>query len=119
MAVATAGYAVGQHFTGRVGSVKTTYDALVAAARRLGPVREVPKKTTIHLERRTAFAGIATRRAGLIVTLKSASDIKSQRVRRREQISANRWHLEIELVAPADVDAELCRWLESAYELAR
>jgi hypothetical protein len=110
---------VAEHFAGRAPSVKATYQAITAAARKLGPVREEPKKTSIHLARRTAFAGVATRRASLILTLKSASNLESPRVRRREQASANRWHLEIELAAPADVDHELRQWLGAAYELAR
>ena len=68
---------------------------------------------------RTAFAGVATRKNSLILTLKAASDIKSPRVRRREQASANRWHLGIELTAPADVDDQLRAWLDAAYQLAR
>jgi hypothetical protein len=37
------------------------------------------------LVRQTAFAGIATRRSSLVLTLKSASDIRSPRVEKREQ----------------------------------
>jgi hypothetical protein len=57
---------VTQHFAGRPASVRATYGAVLKAARRLGTVREDPKKTSIHLARRTAFAGIATRRSSLI-----------------------------------------------------
>jgi len=106
------------HFEGRADVVKATYLAILAAARKLGPVREEAKKTSIHLARRTAFAGIATRRAGLILTLKSTVDIQSPRVRRREQASANRWYLEVELQDPSQIDAEIRTWLKSAYDLA-
>jgi hypothetical protein len=113
------GVNVAQHFAGRPETVKATYSAILSAARKLGPVVEDPKKTSIHLNRRTAFAGIATRRASLILTVKSSSDIASDRVRKRERASANRWHLEVELSSPAEVDAEVRGWLKSAYELAR
>jgi hypothetical protein len=53
----------------------------------------------------------------LLLTLKAAAKVTSSRVRRAEQTSANRWHLEIPLATPADVDAELRTWLKQAYEL--
>ena len=109
---------VEQHFTGRAPDVRATYARILTAAKRLGPVREDPKKTSIHLVRRTAFAGIATRKDALILTLKSEKDIRSRRIAKREQASANRWHLEVRLNAPAQVDAELEAWLKRAFELA-
>ena len=113
-----AGFTVAEHFVGRPEAVKATYDAILSAARSLGPVGEDPKKTSIHLTRRTAFAGVATRRASLILTLKSATDLRSRRIRRQEQASANRWHLEIELTGPKEVDREVHAWLSRAYDLA-
>jgi hypothetical protein len=91
---------------------------VLRAARALGSVREETKKTSIHLVRSSAFAGVATRSTGLILTLKAATKVTSSRIRRAEQTSANRWHLEIPLATPADVDAELLAWLKQAYELA-
>lgn len=95
-----------------------TYRRLLEVARALGPVTEEAKKTSIHLVRRTAFAGVMTRRSSLILTLKSASDIRSPRVAKREQTSANRWHVEVRLAAPGQVDRQLTAWLRAAYELA-
>ena len=109
---------VESHFTKKDPAVLATYRRVLHAARALGPVTEDPKKTSIHLVRRTAFAGVATRRSSLILTLKSATDIRSPRVEKREQTSSNRWHLEIRLDAPAQVDRQLTAWLRAAYELA-
>jgi hypothetical protein len=109
---------IASHFTGRGPVVRDIYDRLVAAASAWGDVREEPKKTSIHLARATAFAGVATRKGGLILTLKSAGDIRSRRIFRREQASAHRWHLEVRLAHPRDVDAELVRWLKRAYDLS-
>jgi Domain of unknown function (DUF5655) len=114
----TNGHSVGAHFENRDLSVKETYKAILRTARKLGPVKEDPKKTSIHLVRKTAFAGIATRKTGLILTLKSDTDVSHRRVARREQASANRWHLEIKLDAPEQVDKEIVAWLKQAYELA-
>jgi uncharacterized protein DUF5655 len=118
MPVNSATWTVASHFRGKAPNVDATYSALLRAARLLGAVREEPKKTSIHLCRATAFAGVATQRAALVLTLKSATDIKSSRIRRHERVSANRWHLEVRLETPSEVDAELKRWLKAAYSQA-
>jgi hypothetical protein len=109
---------VASHFEKSATSVRATYAAVLKASRELGSVREEPKKTSIHLVRNSAFAGIATRKDALILTLKADRQVKSPRVARAEQTSANRWHLEIRLQAPSDVDLELRAWLADAYDLA-
>lgn len=109
---------VKSHFEAKAPNVCATYVALLEAARLLGPVVEESKKTSIHLVRGTAFAGIATRKAWLILTLKSAVDLKSPRIARREQASAHRWHLEVKLESPSQVDRELKAWLKAAYAMS-
>ena len=111
-------FAVADHVRGRDPVVSSTYAALMKAAKKLGPVIEEPKKTSIHLVRKTAFAGVATRKTSIVLTLKSAHDIKSRRVSKHEQVSAGRWHLEVRLNAPGDVDAEIAGWLKAGYELS-
>jgi hypothetical protein len=98
--------------------VKATYDRIIGAAKKLGPVKEEAKKTSIHLVRNTAFAGVATRKSALILTLKSDKDVPSDRVIKREKVSANRWHVEVRLEAPAEVDKEIVSWIKKAYELS-
>ncbi len=109
---------VAPHFAKADPAVQLTYRRILEAARAFGPVTEEPKKTSIHLVARTAFAGIATRRSSLILTLKSAKDIRSPRIGKREQASAHRWHVEIRLAKPSDVDRQLTAWLNAAYTLA-
>jgi len=109
---------VAAHFVGKEPGVAATYAAILRVARALGPCNEEAKKTSIHLVRRTAFAGVATQRTALVLTLKSSRDRKSPRIRKHEQASANRWHLEIRLDSPEAVDAELRDWLTEAYRLA-
>ena len=112
------GHTIKEHFDNRAPEVKLTYAAILKAAKKLGPVKEEAKKTSIHLVRKSAFAGIATRRTALLLTLKSDSDISSKRIAKREQASAHRWHLEIKLEGPEQVDREILAWIEKAYELA-
>jgi hypothetical protein len=112
------GLSVDQHFERRSPEVRRIYDAILAAARKLGPVGEEPKKTSIHLVNKTAFAGVQTRREHLILTVKSRQDISSSRVFNRVQASANRWHLELKLHNQEEVDAELKQWLKQAYQIS-
>lgn len=109
---------VESHLAKKDPSVRETYRRVLDAARMLGPVTEEAKKTSIHLVRRTAFAGVATRRSSLILTLKSSTDIRSPRIEKREQTSPNRWHVEIRLQQPANVDRQLTAWLRASYALA-
>jgi hypothetical protein len=111
-------HTIAQHFEGKSPHVREIYDALLAASRALGPFEEEAKKTSIHLARKSAFAGVATRKDTLILTLKAASDIDDPRVITHQQASAKRWYLEIRLHAAKEVDGKLKRWLKEAYELA-
>jgi hypothetical protein len=109
---------VSNHFESRSPKVRQIYDRLLETAGALGPFEEDPKKTSIHLNRKAAFAGVATRKESLILTLKSARDLQSPRISKHERASANRWHLEVKLSDPADVDAELIGWLKDAYDIS-
>ena len=110
--------AINRHFDNRTPGVRASYERLLNAARAFGPFQEEPKKTSIHLVRRTAFAGIATQKGALILTVKADSDHPGSAAIRRQKTSANRWHLEFRLERPEDVDPALVRLLEKAYALA-
>jgi hypothetical protein len=109
---------VNEHFIGKTGEVRTIYDRLVALAESFGPVRQDPKKTSIHLNRETAFAGVTVRKAHIVLTIKSDRLLKSPRVFKSEQTSAKRFHHEIKLSAIEDLDTELQGWLKAAYDLS-
>ena len=112
-------FTVAHHFVDKEPTVRATYDRLLKEMRKLGKVGEEPKKTSIHLMHTTAFAGVATRKAHLVLTVKSDADIKSARIHKSEKVSAHRYHHEMKLSAPDDVDAELLGWLKGAYELSK
>jgi len=107
------------HFKGSEPIVRSTYVALIEIARALGPVKEDPKKTSIHLVRATAFAGVATRKSSLVLTLKSATDIKSRRIMKREQMSARRWYVEVRVDSPQKIDRQIKTWLKKSYDLSQ
>ena len=109
---------ISQHFAGRAPAVRAIYDRILTAAKAFGPVGEEPKKTSIHLTRRSAFAGVATRKDALILTIKSPADIRSARIVKHAQASASRWYLDVRLDDPAQVDRELKGWLKQSIELS-
>ena len=99
-------------------SVRATYDAILKAVARFGKVRVEEKKTSIHLCAKSAFAGVHPQKAALILTVRAAAEISSPRVKKAEQASANRWHMDLKVAAPAEVDRELIGWLKAAYALS-
>src|SRR5260221_6292485 len=111
-------FTVEQHFAGREPVLRNIYEAVVTAARKLGTVEEDPKKTSIHLNRRTAFAGVATRKDAVVLTIKAPADIQSPRIHKHEQASANRRHLDVRLTDPRQVDSELQQWLAAAFGMS-
>jgi hypothetical protein len=110
-------FTIESHFKGK-DSVRRIYDRLLKEARRFGAVIEEPKKTSIHLVNRTAFAGVATRQHALILTIKSNRNLSSPRVHKSEQTSAKRFHHQVRVNSPAEVDSELVNWLKDAYALS-
>lgn len=96
---------------------KALYERLLTALRKLGPFEADWKKTSIHLVRNTAFAGVHPRKSSLMLTLKTSQPIKSPRIAKSEQVSRNRWHLDLKLMSPEEIDAELLGWLRASYEL--
>lgn len=109
---------VADHFVDRAPTLRAIYDRLLTTARRFGPVEEVPKKTSIHLNRTSAFAGVSLRKTGLIVTVKSESDVQSPRIVKHLKSSARRWYLDVRLESVQEVDAEFTRWLQQSYDLS-
>jgi hypothetical protein len=118
MSSPASAYSIAHHFSNKDPIVKEIYDTILNAAKELGAVREDAKKTSIHLVNNSPFAGIATRKSYLILTVKSKTDLKSSRIARREQASASRWHLEIKLESPGSVDTEVIKWLKASYEIS-
>ena len=112
------GHSIDAHFEGKSPCVREIYDLIVATGREFGPVEEDAKKTSIHLNRRSAFAGVQTRRNYLILTFKAKNHIESPRISRSEQASANRWYHEIKLSEADEIDAEVIAWLQESYNMS-
>jgi hypothetical protein len=111
-------FSIASHFLGKAPVVQAIYDRLLVETRKFGPVIEEPKKTSIHLVNKTAFAGVATRKTYLLLNIKSASPFSSPRFARSEKLSSKRYHQELKLSEPSELDVELLGWLKQAYELS-
>jgi hypothetical protein len=109
---------VNHHFVNKDPSVRALYDELLSILQTFGPVTEDPKKTSIHLNRKSALAGVETRKDGLLLNIKSDHQIKSPRIEKSEQISAKRFHHKVRISSPKDLDEELKSWLKGAYVLS-
>jgi hypothetical protein len=114
----TETFSVSNHFINKDPSVRALYDQLLSILRTFGPVVEDPKKTSIHLNHRSALAGVETRKDGLLLNIKSDHPIKSPRVEKTEQISAKRFHHKVRISSAADLNEELKAWLKEAYLLS-
>ena len=106
------------HFADKAPVVRAIYDKLISETGQFGSVVEEPKKTSIHLVNKTAFAGVATRKTALMLNVKSSAPILSPRFPKNEKLSSKRYHQEVKLTDPAEVDTELIGWLRQAYDLS-
>ena len=105
-------------FEGREPVALATYNALFDRLGDFGPFEEQVKSASIHLARKSAFAGVHPRKAAILLVIRTAEPIESPRVRKLERVSANRWHNEMLLSGPDEVDPEVVGWLRNAYGLA-
>lgn len=105
-------------FAGKDPGALYTYLALTKALTVFGPFAEEPKKTSIHLGRKSAFAGVHPRKSAILLVIRTSGPIDSPRIRKLEKVSSNRWHNEMLLGAPSEIDREVIEWLRGAYELS-
>ena len=98
---------------------RKVYEAILAATAKFGDVKTEEKKTSVHLVgARSAFAGVHPRKGAVLLNIRSDAPIKSERIRKLEQVSAKRFHNEMLIDTPGGVDREVIGWLKSAYALS-
>jgi hypothetical protein len=114
----TGTFSVSNHFVNKDPAVRALYDQLLQTLNKIGPVEEDPKKTSIHINRKSALIGIETRKDCLLLTIKADHEINNPRIEKVEKISAKRFYHKVRIRSPKDYDAELKSWLKDAYALA-
>ncbi len=75
------------------------------------------KLLNIHLVHNSGFAGAHPRKSYLYLNLRTDYPIDSPRITKTEQVSKNRFHNELKLSYPDEIDEELLGWLKDAYAL--
>jgi len=111
-------FTIVQHFEGKDSAVKSIYERILKEAGKFGKVVEDPKKTSIHLNNKSAFLGVATQKSAIILTIKSVEPITHARVRKSEKMSARRYFQHVKVTSPEEVDALLISWLKHSYEFS-
>lgn len=98
-------------------AVRDTYAAILSAVQGFGPVAVELKKASVHLVAGSAFAGIHPQIKKLRLNIRLARKLQQSRIRKAEQVSASRFHNEMDLASTTEVDGEVIEWLSEAYEL--
>lgn len=98
--------------------VEKMYDRLTAAVQKLAPQSVFEyKNTSVHVVATSAFLGIHFMKNQLEINIVLDQPIKSPRVHTVEKVSANRFHNEVRLSDPQEINAELLKWIQQAYIL--
>ena len=71
--------------------------------------------SSFHVAHGRAFLGIHPRRGGILVNIVLTRELESARMHRAERVSANRWHNEVILKNPSEIDAELLAWIREGH----
>ena len=108
-------YSVNDHFADKDPIVRALYNKLLEILNGFGPIIEEPKKSSIHLVRKSALAGVETRKSYLLLNIKADHKLESPRIVKTDQPSANRFHHKVKIESQDDFDAELEIWLKEAF----
>src|SRR5436853_260446 len=97
-------YTESDHLKEKQPEVIKTYHHLVSKLKEFGPIGIEPKKTSIHLVNRFAFAGVYTRKEYINLEFHLNYGLNNPRVSKVEQASANRFHHTIRINNQKEVD---------------
>lgn len=93
------------------------YKILVEVLNETGSHTTEPGNASVLIRNGRAFLGVHPRRGGLRVNVVLDRGLSGTRLVKVEQVSRHRYHNEVLLAAPADVDAELAGWIREARAL--
>jgi hypothetical protein len=111
---------VDAQYAGDKAPLRKIYEALIAAAKKLGKdVTVQPCKTYVPLSRGKQFAVVKAERGRVDLGLLLDEKIKpAGRLVSAKRVGTDRAKHKIELTSAKDVDAEVKRWLKAAYDRA-
>jgi len=112
-------YDLEHHFSGKSPQIRALFDDVVAAIRRIGPIRILPEKTRIAFQVRMSFAQITPKSQWLDGHVVLARRFEHPRFRQIETISPRNHVHSFRITSPRDIDAEFTSWLAEAYSVGQ
>jgi hypothetical protein len=95
----------------------SVYEALTSQLKSLGQYEVEVKKTSLHITHGRAFLGVHPRNNGLLINIVTDKPLTSERIKKTEQVSANRYHNEVSVADPNEINSQLVGWITQAYSL--
>jgi uncharacterized protein DUF5655 len=108
-------FRLSDHYAGRDPAVVATFRALLAAARRSGPVTVLPENTRIAFQVRMSFAAFSLKRHWVDGHVVLARRWESPRFKKIWAVSPRNQVHEFRLRSVDEVDEEVVDWLREAY----
>ena len=105
------------HFVGKSPEIRALFDEVVAAVRKIGPVRIVPEKTRIAFQVRMSFAQVTQKLNWLEGHLVLARRFEHPRFRQVQTISPRNHVHTFRITSPCDIDEDFRSWLAEAYSV--
>jgi hypothetical protein len=107
-----------EHFAGQP-ALRRLFARYAALVRRNGPVTIIPQKTRIVFQGRVRFAGAIVRKGWIEGGMWLRRRVADPRFHRIETYSRSDFGHYFRLARPADLDAQLARYLAEAYAVGR
>ena len=96
---------------------RSIYETLLERLKSIGPFEVEPKASSLHVVHRRAFLGVHYRKDGLLLNIVLNRPLKTDRLKASEQVSRSRYHNEVLVATPRDIDRELVGWVKEAHRL--
>ena len=93
------------------------YDKLLRCLDQFAEYTVENKKTSLHITHGRAFLGVHPRKSALLVNIVLDRPLETNRLKKSEKVSANRYHNEVVISSAEELDSELVGWLKEAYAL--
>ena len=114
---APAGDPLDSIYTGAKAHLRAVHDAVIAAVDGLGDYEKAPKKAYVSLRRSKQFAMVGPATKDLVEIGLNAKDLPDS-PRLKAMPSGSMCAYTLRIASAKEVDAELKRWLETAYDAA-
>ena len=116
MIASNMNFSTPDQFQGKSQAVYDLYSYLLGTLNKIGPVRETKKGISISLENRKAFASAIIRNRSIKLVVRTNHRIASPRIHSIEHVAEKSYDHTVLLESKSDIDNELLKWLEDAYQ---